>query len=89
MYHDAKPNVPFTPVPIAKKEPEVPYSAHPPESLEYEAGLTVIGDFDTVELFCRYFNWLKPPSKLDKNSNYHLFKSGIRLVDLKYVLGSS
>jgi len=28
--------------------------------------------------FCRYFNWLKPPSKLERNSNYHLFKSGIK-----------
>ncbi|THU85300.1 translation initiation factor eIF4e [Dendrothele bispora CBS 962.96] len=50
----------------------------PPESTDYEAGLTVIGTFDTVEAFCRYFNWLKPPSKLDRNSNYHLFKSGIK-----------
>ena len=49
-----------------------------PESDEYEAGLTVIGEFDTVESFCRYFNWLKPPSKLERNSNYHLFKSGIK-----------
>lgn len=59
---------------------EVPPSAHflAPESDEYEAGLTVIGDFDTVESFCRYFNWLKSPSKLEKNSNYHLFKKGIK-----------
>ncbi|CCL98035.1 uncharacterized protein FIBRA_00029 [Fibroporia radiculosa] len=49
-----------------------------PESDEYEAGLTVIGEFDTVESFCRYFNWLKPPSRLERNSNYHLFKSGIK-----------
>lgn len=46
--------------------------------MDYEAGLTVIGEFDTVEQFCRYFNWLKPPSKLERNSNYHLFKSGIK-----------
>ena len=45
---------------------------------EYEAGLTHIGEFSTVEEFCRYLNWLKPPSKLEKNSNYHLFKSGIK-----------
>ncbi|KDR76523.1 hypothetical protein GALMADRAFT_67384 [Galerina marginata CBS 339.88] len=58
---------------------EPPFSAsHPPESTEYEAGLTIIGEFDTVEEFCRYFNWLKPPSKLEKNSNYHIFKSGIK-----------
>ncbi|KAF5318615.1 hypothetical protein D9619_010975 [Psilocybe cf. subviscida] len=56
-----------------------PFSAvHPPEGSEYEAGLTIIGEFDTVEEFCRYFNWLKPPSKLEKNSNYHIFKSGIK-----------
>lgn len=48
------------------------------ETGEYEAGLTVIGEFDTVESFCRYFNWLKPPSKLERNSNYHLFKTGIK-----------
>jgi translation initiation factor 4E len=46
--------------------------------VDYEAGLTVIGEFDTVESFCRHFNWLKPPSKLERNSNYHLFKSGIK-----------
>ncbi|KJA26730.1 hypothetical protein HYPSUDRAFT_84159 [Hypholoma sublateritium FD-334 SS-4] len=58
---------------------EPPHSAaHPPESTEYEAGLTIIGEFDTVEEFCRYFNWLKPPSNLEKNSNYHIFKSGIK-----------
>lgn len=45
---------------------------------DYEAGLTVIGEFDTVESFCRYFNWLKPPSRLERNSNYHLFKTGIK-----------
>jgi translation initiation factor 4E len=54
------------------------YSAHPPDGQDYEAGLTIIGEFSTVEEFCRYYNWLKPPSKLEKNSNYHLFKSGIK-----------
>lgn len=49
-----------------------------PESDEYEAGLTLIGEFDTVETFCRYFNWLKLPSRLERNSNYHIFKSGIK-----------
>ena len=33
-----------------------------------------------MEEFCRYFNWLKPPSKLEKNSNYHIFKSGIKAM---------
>ncbi|KAI0707539.1 translation initiation factor eIF 4e-like domain-containing protein [Cerioporus squamosus] len=79
LYHDTKNKVPFTP---ATANPEsAPNSAghyQAPESEEYEAGLTVIGEFDTVESFCRYFNWLKPPSKLERNSNYHLFKSGIK-----------
>jgi len=45
---------------------------------EYAAGLTVVGEFETVEDFCRWFNWLKPPSQLETSSNYHLFKKGIR-----------
>ena len=69
--------MPFTPATAAGDNP--PLSAHPAaDTEEYEAGLTVIGEFDTVESFCRYFNWLKPPSKLERNSNYHLFKSGIK-----------
>ncbi|KAH9941086.1 translation initiation factor eIF4e [Epithele typhae] len=77
IFHDTKNKVPFTPA-TAVSDP--PGSAHymAPESDEYEAGLTVIGECDTVESFCRYFNWLKPPSKLERNSNYHLFKSGIK-----------
>ncbi|KAF9556602.1 translation initiation factor eIF4e [Agrocybe pediades] len=90
IYHDTKAKFPFTPAtaapgqgfnqpPAGTTSSDVPYSAsHPPESTEYEAGLTVIGEFDTVEEFCRYFNWLKPPSRLEKNSNYHIFKSGIK-----------
>ena len=68
--------MPYTPATAALP----PDSAHPmaPDTDEYEAGLTVIGECDTVETFCRYFNWLKPPSKLERNSNYHLFKQGIK-----------
>lgn len=78
LYHDTKNKVPFTPATATVQEP--PGSAHfmAPDTDEYEAGLTVIGEFDTVETFCRYFNWLKPPSKLERNSNYHIFKSGIK-----------
>jgi len=76
IYHDCKAKVPYTPATAALP----PDSAHPmaPDTDEYEAGLTVIGECDTVETFCRYFNWLKPPSKLERNSNYHLFKQGIK-----------
>ncbi|KAG8905474.1 hypothetical protein FRC01_008339, partial [Tulasnella sp. 417] len=59
--------------------PQSPY-VHPPNTAsgEYEAGLQRVGEFNTVEDFCRLFNWLKPPSQLEKNSNYHLFKDGIK-----------
>jgi len=77
LYHDTKPNVPYTP--SSSNAPSAPNSAsHSTDVTDYEAGLTIIGEFDTVESFCRYFNWLKPPSKLERNSNYHLFKSGIK-----------
>jgi translation initiation factor 4E len=75
MFHDTKVKAPFTPGTANSTDH---FSVQPPESEDYEAGLTVIGEFDTVESFCRYFNWLKPPSKLECNSNYHLFKSGIK-----------
>ncbi|KAF8156591.1 translation initiation factor eIF 4e-like domain-containing protein [Crassisporium funariophilum] len=94
IYHDTKAKYPFTPATAAPghnfNQPPTPHAptphpsdppfsaTHPPESTDYEAGLTIIGEFSTVEQFCRYFNWLKPPSKLDKNSNYHIFKSGIK-----------
>jgi len=68
-YDNTKSKVPFTPAPA-------PHEAV--ESEDYEAGLSVVGDFSTVETFCRYFNWLKPPSQLERNSNYHLFKTGIK-----------
>lgn len=82
IYHDTKAKFPYTPASAAPAsagtEAHAEYSAHPPDTHDYEAGLTVVGEFNTVEAFCRYFNWLKPPSKLEKNSNYHLFKSGIK-----------
>ncbi|KZT66664.1 translation initiation factor eIF4e [Daedalea quercina L-15889] len=80
-------NVPFTPASAHPARSVNSAGADPPQSAthfavpdtdEYEAGLTVIGEFETVESFCRYFNWLKPPSRLERNSNYHLFKSGIK-----------
>ena len=72
IYHDTKSKVPYTPMTAT----DVSYPA-PADSGAYEAGLTTVGEFETVESYCRYFNWLKPPSKLERNSNYHLFKSGI------------
>lgn len=78
LYHDQK--APYTAGGPLSAATEAPLSAHPmaAETHDYEAGLTVIGEFKTVESFCRYFNWLKPPSALERNSNYHLFKEGIK-----------
>ncbi|KAK1229353.1 hypothetical protein PQX77_007586 [Marasmius sp. AFHP31] len=87
IFHDTKAKYPFTPAPgpapvsvqsPASATPDGHFIPAPVDSNDYEAGLTVIGTFHTVEQFCRYFNWLKPPSKLEKNSNYHLFKEGIK-----------
>lgn len=77
FYHDSKAkfNAPVSQPNSAA--PDGTFGVHA-DSTDYEAGLTVIGEFNTVEEFCRYFNWLKPPSKLERNSNYHLFKSGIK-----------
>ncbi|GJJ10567.1 hypothetical protein Clacol_004794 [Clathrus columnatus] len=71
LYHDNKARQ-------APHDPSIPYVPSNTETDAYEANLTLIGEFDTVEDFCRYFNWLKPPSQLERNSNYHLFKSGIK-----------
>ncbi|KAG6821117.1 hypothetical protein H0H93_006456 [Arthromyces matolae] len=76
IFHDTKSKFPFTPA--SATVPDTSFNNQPPESEEYEAGLTVVGEFDTVQGYARYFNWLKPPSKLERNSNYHLFKSGIK-----------
>ncbi|KAG6918204.1 hypothetical protein DXG01_015993 [Tephrocybe rancida] len=75
IFHDTKSKYLVTPA--TATVPDTSFG-QPPESTDYEAGLTTVGEFDTVEEFCRYFNWLKPPSKLERNSNYHLFKSGIK-----------
>lgn len=76
IYHDTKAKAPLSGT-TGESSPNNPLPSVT-ESGAYEAGLTVIGEFDTVESFCRYFNWLKPPSKLERNSNYHLFKVGIK-----------
>lgn len=48
------------------------------EQDSYENNLRAIGTFGTVEDFWRYYNHLVKPSKLEMNSNYHFFKSGIK-----------
>ncbi|KAG8985788.1 hypothetical protein FRB94_004580 [Tulasnella sp. JGI-2019a] len=82
LFHDCKSRLPLPSASFHQTShngESSPYMAPPNTATgEYEAGLTTIGDFNTVEDFCRYFNWLKPPSQLERNSNYHLFKDGIK-----------
>ncbi|KAJ1302163.1 hypothetical protein OPQ81_000991 [Rhizoctonia solani] len=73
FYFDSKP-----PPPRPTGDSPVPYTPSNTETGEYEAGLKVVGKFRTVEDFCRLFNWVKPPSKLERSSNYHMFKEDIK-----------
>ena len=70
LYYDSKTAsyIPNTPTPQSAKEGKD----------YYEANLQTIGVFKTVEKFCQYFNWVKRPSQLDVNSNYHIFKDDIK-----------
>ena len=64
IYHNTKARVPY--MPMTATDSSYPALA---DLGAYEAGLTTVGDFDTVESYCWYFNWLKPPSKLERKSN--------------------
>ncbi|GES84083.1 translation initiation factor eIF4e [Rhizophagus clarus] len=64
MYYDSKP--------VMTPGPKTPTG-----KLTYEENLQTIGTFDTVQSFCRYFNWVKKPSQLDMNTNFHIFKDKI------------
>ena len=48
------------------------------EKKNWENNLKLVGDFATVEDFWSYFNNMRKPSGLEFNSNYHIFKSGIK-----------
>lgn len=45
---------------------------------QYEATLKCVGEFTTLESFFDTFATLHRPSRLEKNANYHLFKSGVK-----------
>ncbi|KAN0059774.1 hypothetical protein ACQY0O_008348 [Thecaphora frezii] len=44
----------------------------------WEANLKCLGAYRTVEAFFGTFKTLRRPSQLDKTSNYHIFKDGIK-----------
>jgi len=48
------------------------------EQESYESNLRAIGTIGSVEEFWRYYNHLVKPSRLEINSNYHFFKSGVK-----------
>jgi translation initiation factor 4E len=55
--------------------------AHTPDAAHaqsWEAALKLLGVYTTVESFMSIFATLRRPSQLERNSNYHLFKSGIK-----------
>lgn len=45
---------------------------------QYEATLKRVGHFTTLESFFDTFATLRRPSRQEKNSNYHLFKNGVK-----------
>ena len=50
----------------------------PSSSDQYESKLKCIGHFKTLESFFDTFATLHRPSQLGRNTNYHLFKNGIK-----------
>lgn len=73
LYYDSK-----TSNAAPTSTPQQQQQLGPTDKGTYEAGLSVIQEMKTVEDFCRVWNWCKPPSKLERHSNYHLFKDGIK-----------
>lgn len=82
LYYDSRATARVAQLAVAAKSKAAqPNSAAHPTSGHsndvYEAGLSTIGTFTTVQSFCRLFNWTKRPSKMGLNENLHLFKDGI------------
>lgn len=67
-------NNPITPAPSAS----TPKSGGHASSDTWEAALKILGAYRTVESFMSVFTTIKRPSQLDRQSNYHLFKSGVK-----------
>jgi len=88
MYFDSKSWNPSTNVAAAVTVPDTPVSPKmisttvpaPPASTanSWEAALKMLGVYTSVESFMSIFSTLRRPSQLERNSNYHLFKNGIK-----------
>lgn len=80
LYYDSRNTTRIIPVP---SNPATPTSVGHPNGpgtgskQQYEAGLSTLATVNTVESFCRLYNWLKKPGKLGLNENMHFFKENI------------
>jgi len=45
---------------------------------KYEENLVKLGTFSTIEEFWSFYTFLKKPSQIPKDSNYHLFRFGMK-----------
>jgi len=45
---------------------------------QFESNLEAVGTFSTVEEFWKFYNHVRKPDAIEANSNYHLFKKGIK-----------
>ena len=57
-----------------------PAPANAAASASYENSLQLVSTFDTAEALLSLLHYLLLPSSLDFNSNYHLFRSGVRPI---------
>lgn len=85
LYYDSRNNTragipavtPATPTSVGHPNGSITTATIPTGKQQYEAGLSTLATVNTVENFCRLYNWLKKPSKLLLNENLHLFKENI------------
>ncbi|UZJ52119.1 hypothetical protein CBS101457_001439 [Exobasidium rhododendri] len=84
MYFDSKSWNPSTNTSSTAAIPDTPLSSTAPSALpastahSWEAALKMLGVYTSVEAFMSIFSTLRRPSQLERNSNYHLFKNGIK-----------
>jgi hypothetical protein len=76
MYFDSKSWNPSTST--STDSPGSPLASSSTPANSWEAALKMLGVYTTVESFMSIFSTLRRPSQLERNSNYHLFKDGIK-----------
>jgi len=57
------------------------FTKHQGSSTEkYENNISLLGSFDTIEGFWSIYSHLKRPNDIPQNTDYHLFRKGIRAI---------